>query len=450
MAQIINTNNWWWSWGGTSYTAWDWIDITSNVISVDSSISDWASKWATAVQPWDDISDLNNDAWYIDSSALSWYQTTANMVTSLTWADDDHYPTALAVANAITGWGNGDVLWPNSSTDWDIVLFDWATGKQIKDSWKSLSDYQEKLTTQTAYTSQWWASKVPQITTNTLWQVTWITEVNISYPSQVDDTAYAASWDWVTDTAPSKNAVYDKISAMDTTISSKAADSDVVKLSWNQSVGWTKTFTSEIVLPSKTTTATNDWTKPATEAQVYNVANWLWTAASKNTWTSSGNVPVLDVNWKLDTTILPWVALTDTFTVTDKSDLTSLSTAEQWDIWIVTSESKTYVLSQAPYSTLANWKELLSPTDAVTSVNWQTWAVTVSEFTPSSAGTTDQILTKTANWYDWANAPVSWIQVSPNSTITGIKYVWYGTEADYAGLSQYYTDTPWDTEFHTF
>lgn len=66
-----------------------------------------------------------------------------------------------------------------------------------------------------------------------------------------------------------------------------------------------------------------------------------------------------------------------------------------------------------------------------------------------SSWTTGYVLTKTSSWYNWA-APTGWIQVSPNSTITGIKYIWYGTESDYANLSQYYTDTPWDTEFHTF
>lgn len=49
-------------------------------------------------------------------------------------------------------------------------------------------------------------------------------------------------------------------------------DGAVVKTSGNQNVGWVKTFTSEPVLPSKTTDATNDGTKPATEAQVYGVA----------------------------------------------------------------------------------------------------------------------------------------------------------------------------------
>ena len=58
----------------------------------------------------------------------------------------------------------------------------------------------------------------------------------------------------------------------------------------------------------------------------------------------------------------------------------------------------------------------------VTSVNWQTGDVTIP----------------------------TWLQESPNSTITGIKYIRHWTEADYANLSQYYTDTPWDTEFHCF
>lgn len=114
---------------------------------------------------------------------------------------------------------NWEVFWPASSTDWNIVLFDWATGKKLKDSWKKTSDYQEKLTAQTAYTAKGTSSKVPQITTNSLWQVTAITEVNINYPSQVSDTSYAASWDGVTDVAPSKNAVYDKVESVEWEIS---------------------------------------------------------------------------------------------------------------------------------------------------------------------------------------------------------------------------------------
>ena len=128
-------------------------------------------------------------------------------------------------------------------------------------------------------------------------------------------------------------------------------------------------------------------------------------------------------------------------TVNDvKVSASAPSNPTEWMSWYDTTNDALKVYDGS------NWIQ----TWAVTSVNWQTWAVTVSEFTPSSAGTTDQILTKTANWYDWANAPASWLQVSPNSPITWIKYIWYGTEAQYAALSQYYTDVAGDTEYHTF
>ena len=63
-----------------------------------------------------------------------------------------------------------------------------ATKKYVDDwlSWK-----QWTLSTQTAYTSKWSATKVPQITTNTLWQVTEITEVDI----QAGETYNA--WQWI-------------------------------------------------------------------------------------------------------------------------------------------------------------------------------------------------------------------------------------------------------------
>lgn len=447
----------------TTYTEWTWIDISEqNEISVEWSIVSWAAAWATAVQPWD----------------LSGYQTTANMVTSLTSADDDHYPTALAVANAISWGWSWDVLWPASSTDWDIVLFDWATGKLIKDSWVWLSSKQDTLTawanisitsntisanphlyiitesdlTKTTTATKWvapyntdyyytnikiaesswvkreeWAQYIFlwnsisasssyrnvrfQIWDNwtyipfmvAAWTIaTWSTYIkkamvrpyiystryeagwalhllqddNTTYSAMtvdewktatatstrsmrsdslkkiikyhsVDDTAYAASWDWETDIAPSKNAVYDKISAMDTTISWKADSSS------------------------------------------------LGTAATKNTWTSSWNVPVLDANWKLDTTILPALAITDTFTVSTTSDLTWLSSAEKWDVAIVTTDSETYILSADPYSTAANWKKLATPTDTVTSVNSKTWAVTLNADDISDSTTTNKFVTAT-------------------------------------------------------
>ena len=201
MAQIITTNSWGWSWGGgTSYTAWNWIDITSNEISIDEAV----------------------------------VQTVGNMVDNLTWADDDHYPTAKAVADAISWGWMWDVLWPASSTDWDIVLFDWATWKIIKDSWVWLSS---KLDASALSNNNYW-------------------------------------WAWQGDSThtPTKWVLYDKIHTMDVEIWNKAADTSVVKLTWNQTINGEKTFWTSPVVPSKTADATNTWTAIATEAQVYNVS----------------------------------------------------------------------------------------------------------------------------------------------------------------------------------
>ena len=202
MAQIITQNGWWGWWGGwTSYTAWNWIEISAqNEISVDEAV----------------------------------VQTVGNMVDNLTWADDDHYPTAKAVADAISWGWSWDVIWPNSSTDWDIVLFDWATWKIIKDSWV------------------WLSSKLDA--------------------SALSDNNYWWAWNGDTTHTPTKNALYTKIHTMDVEIWNKAADNTVVKLSWNQVIDWTKQFCISPLVPSKTSAACNCCRDIATEAQVYNVA----------------------------------------------------------------------------------------------------------------------------------------------------------------------------------
>ena len=64
---------------------------------------------------------------------------------------------------------------------------------------------------------------------------------------------------------------------------------------------------------------------------------------------------------------LPSIALTDTFVVANTTEMTGLS-VQVGDIAIVTEISKTFVLAADPASTLANWKEILTPADGVQSV----------------------------------------------------------------------------------
>ena len=132
----------------------------------------------------------------------------------------------------------------------------------------------------------------------------------------------------------------------------------------------------------------------------------LWTAASKDVGTSAWEVPILDANWKLDSNIVPSTWVMTSYTVTNKSDLTTLTTAVKWDIWIVTSENKTYILSSEPYSTLSNWTELLFPTGSVSSVNWFTWAVNLTTgYIQESNNNLFVSPTEKATWNNklWAN-----------------------------------------------
>lgn len=105
----------------------------------------------------------------------------------------------------------------------------------------------------------------------------------------------------------------------------------------------------------------------------------LGTASTKDTGTSSGNIPILDSNGKLASSTIPSVAITDTFIVASQAAMLALSAADIGDIAIRTDESKTYILQVAPASTLANWKLLATPTDTVTSVAGRTGAVTLSK-----------------------------------------------------------------------
>ena len=101
------------------------------------------------------------------------------------------------------------------------------------------------------------------------------------------------------------------------------------------------------------------------------------TAASKNTGTGAGNVPILDSNGKLDTSVLPALAISDTFVVSSQTAMLAL-TAEVGDIAIRTDLNKSFILKKAGANTLANWQELLTPTSPVQSVAGKTGAVTLT------------------------------------------------------------------------
>lgn len=79
----------------------------------------------------------------------------------------------------------------------------------------------------------------------------------------------------------------------------------------------------------------------------------LGTAASKNTGTSPDNVPILDSNGKLADSVIPAVAITDTYVVDTKSAMLALN-AQKGDIAIRSDLNKSFVLQATPASTPEN------------------------------------------------------------------------------------------------
>lgn len=93
------------------------------------------------------------------------------------------------------------------------------------------------------------------------------------------------------------------------------------------------------------------------------------------------HIPDLDaskiVSGKLLESVLPSIAITDTFEAASQTAMLALSLAKRGDVCIRTDINKTFILATDGYATLANWKELRTPTDSVLSVAGKTGAVTL-------------------------------------------------------------------------
>jgi hypothetical protein len=83
----------------------------------------------------------------------------------------------------------------------------------------------------------------------------------------------------------------------------------------------------------------------------------------------------LDSNGKLAFGQIPSIAIVDTFVVDDELEMLALSTAEKGDVAVRVDLNKSFILAGTDPSTLADWQELLTPTDNVLSVNTQTGVV---------------------------------------------------------------------------
>lgn len=86
---------------------------------------------------------------------------------------------------------------------------------------------------------------------------------------------------------------------------------------------------------------------------------------------------------------LPALAITQTYTAADEAEQLAL-TVQEGDVCVRTDESKSYIALNETNGSMADWQELLTPTDSVISVNGKTGVVVL---------TTDDIAEGTTNLY---------------------------------------------------
>ena len=102
---------------------------------------------------------------------------------------------------------------------------------------------------------------------------------------------------------------------------------------------------------------------------------------------ANNGIAPLDGSGKVPTDHLPALAITETFVVNSQANMLAL-TAQTGDTAVRTDVSKTFILTASPASTLGNWQELLTPTDAVQSVDGSTGAIVLSGTYLAKAGDT--------------------------------------------------------------
>jgi len=95
----------------------------------------------------------------------------------------------------------------------------------------------------------------------------------------------------------------------------------------------------------------------------------------------------LDSSGKVPSSQLPDVAISHTFVVASQAAMLALA-ADTGDVAVRTDVSKTFILTAEPATTLGNWQELLTPTDAVTSVDGQTGNVSLASTYVNVSGDT--------------------------------------------------------------
>ena len=365
-------------------TAWTWIDLTSNVVSTASIY--WVSTTAAAtVQKEVSIPSITTlNVWQMIIVKPTVTSTVANSTLKL-----NNFPAYDMLYNAASITTSTDsIVWGANIPS--IFILDEVSWTKY---WRFVAHWLDSNTTYTInYYFDAWKYKA--------WTGT-----------------YAISRYSLCMMKP--NMTWEKITSTSANYSTWTSKS--VNTSWfvlNQ----IRYYNTTTAVGANTSVGTNTFQNQAASVNAAYSFNCGTAPVGRSTWTYIYLVWTIWADWLfyLDTTTrwshtLPstndgklyirlWVALTDT-------DATISFLADRpifyYDNWI-----KVYGQADNKQDNLSAWSWISISSNTVSntwvlSVNTNTWAVTVSEFNPTSSWTTWDVLTKTAWGYDWATAPVT-------------------------------------------
>ena len=327
-------------WSTSTLSPWSSATVTNSWTSSAAVFDFWIPQWATWAT-WNWIASI--------TSEKVWKITTVTITETNSTVD------TFQISDGADGQWSWDVVWPASSTDWDVVIFDWVSGKLIKDGSVALS-------TLSAGASAW---------------------ATALQPSAISDTAYGSGWDADTTHAPSKNAVYDKIQSVvssiptvnNATLTIQKNGTDVQTFTANQSTN----ATANITVPTDTSDLTN-WAGFITGITSWDVTTALWYTPYNST-NPSGYVTSSIIS---DTAYWSWWDADTTHAPTKNAVYDKLNAMDTTIAW-----KQPTLVSWTNIKTI-NWNSILW------SGNLQVWWIT-KVFTLSS--TSD--LTTAQAAYDW-------------------------------------------------
>ena len=458
-------------WSTTTWAAWSSASVTNSWTS-SAAVLDFTIPKGDKGDKWD-----TGNTWATGNGIASVTSSKSWKVTTVTITETDWDSTSFQVSDGNDGEWAWDVLWPSSSVNGNVVLFDGTSWKLIKDSWKTIPTTASDVNALPDST-KYWASITVSVDTTDYKITTTLKDQdgNTLGTAQVIDLpleSVVVSWSYdsvnkkVVLTLENGNtiefSVADLVAGLQSEItSSNKLDADLVDDStstnkfvtaankttrnWKQDalIAWTNI---QIAADWKTISATDTTYSAASSSTLWLVKLWSDTvqsvAANAVSWTASRTYAMqVNSSWQLVVNI-PWTDTTYTasdFDIKNLADSTGLRTTWSWKQDALTTQTAytskgtstkvptitTNTLGQVTWITETS---IAFPVAPVSSVNTKTWAVVLDADDISDSTTTNKFVTAsdktTWSWKQDAltlpSTPTSWHLVAwgwDNKTLT--------------------------------